>query len=73
MRHGHWPLRENNLRQSDRLPIVGKREVFSHLIAEFRRWIDTNPFAASFGNHTFRRTPFAFALNIAVIAVSQIS
>ena len=46
---------------------MGKREDPSHLRAEFRRGIDTNTLAASFGNHTFRRSAFAFALNVAVI------
>ncbi|MCG4878130.1 hypothetical protein L0N00_17010, partial [Eggerthella lenta] len=50
--------------QSDRLPLVGKREGTSHLSAEFRRGIDTNTLAASLGNHTFRWATFAFALNI---------
>ena len=53
--------------QSDWLPLVGKREGPSHLSAEFRRGIDTNPLAASFGNNTFRWEALAFALNVAVI------
>src|SRR5690606_10207454 len=53
--------------QSDRPPLVGKREGPSHLSAEFRRGIDTNTLAASFGNHTFRGAAFAVTLDIAVI------
>jgi len=53
--------------QSYRLPLVGKREGPSQLSAEFRRGIDTNTLATSFGNHAFRWTAFAVTLDIAMI------
>jgi len=53
--------------QPDRLPLVGKREGPSHLSAKFRRGIDTNTLAASFGNHPFRWAAFTFALDVPVI------
>ena len=53
--------------QSDRLPLVGKREGPSDLRTEFRRGIDTNPLAASLGNHTLRGAAFAVAFDVAVI------